>query len=1246
MPNARYQLEVFDCNIVFPLRFMIDTGIKGSGWMSLNSSRFRVRPAQYTETLYKVEIDVHYQDIISREPSSDPKWSAIPPLRFLSWDIECKGRRGHFPNAKKNPITKTPGDPSIMISGVLRRMGDPKNHFHRILFTWKPCGPIPDTIIILCKDEADMLNKWSQFQRDCVPNVFSGFNINRFDYVYMLDRSVELGLDTFTYQSRVIEPMSIKKKIFNSKGTGSQIRIEVTIRGSLVYDMYIVMRRDHKLSSYTLNYLSSRFLKSNKDDIHHSMISILWDLQGTPEQRATAIARLGSYCVKDGVLPLQLLEELNKMINDIEMARVTGVPVNMLMVRGQGVKTASLLARLAIKSGLVKPYTDDRRGDEAEQFQGATVIPPTAGFYTCPPGVVQNDKIITDEKLKNFKTRGPCPCERGATAPLGPPIASSTIVPMDTSPPESESKEHKSLSETKESKSLVIMEAKCSGSGSGSGNTHSHHPKSVLLKTPFIFQGLGGQNSKKKKKPPQRCQDCGSLDGNPVTDGSVVPVFDFASLYPSIMMALNLDYSTLLKPGDEKHFKDRPGDILKVHIPGQDKPDYYVKDHVQKGLLPMALKTLLAQRSIAKKDMAKCKLAGDKMGELIADGRQLALKISANSAYGYTGGFDLRCLNIGAAVTFIGRNLISMTALMLPIEFNRKNGYPCDSDPIYGDTDSVFNRLQTHSISVGMQMGVAAQEFLNGDKASYALHSGVGPESDKARSEFLDDFMNKVEILVKYEQAKTDGKKPPLPAFLASGQPWGSRKYPYPISIEFEKIFAQLLLIMKKRYAAMMYKVVNDPVKYPGKMYKTEGRDIKGLEAVRRDNATLLRTLMTEAIDILLTEFEDPLGKCIALIKKRVAEILSGKRDTSELIITKSIARTDYKGTAPAHVQLAAIMEGREKGTGPVAGGRIKYLLKRAAAKALMIDRIEEPIWALDHNIPLDYSLYVKKQLVRPMSRLMYFIVMAREKKTRTLFDVGMQVMAKPESDFFDEEHKELTRKPRLVLSNEDLKRLETKEKKALEKKMLLKCSFMFIPDKIHLSKPKMILSSDNASASLSSGGEGKSSDNETRTQTRVLLPVDNRSKAKSKAQPKAQAKKGKGKNSKKDNKNSAHQPIVPSFNMTMHSFVKRKGTCSSCKAELPTADQNICDQCKPNEVVIWEKHVKEFKTAKTISDDLWDKCRKCAGNHMSPDTKSSCANDDCKQFYSRVTAYKNYKDLEKVTKVFQANNSTFSLSW
>ena len=90
-----------------------------------------------------------------------------------------------------------------------------------------------------------------------------------------------------------------------------------------------------------------------------------------------------------------------------------------------------------------------------------------------------------------------------------------------------------------------------------------------------------------------------------------VATLDFASLYPSIMMAHNLCYSTLVP----RHLaKGWPEDKITQTPNG----DWFVKPEVKRGILPVILEELLLARKQAKNELAK---ATDPFEKAVLDGR-------------------------------------------------------------------------------------------------------------------------------------------------------------------------------------------------------------------------------------------------------------------------------------------------------------------------------------------------------------------------------------------------------------------------------------------------------------------------------------------------------------------------------------------------------------------------------------------------------------------------------------------------
>jgi DNA polymerase elongation subunit (family B) len=129
-----------------------------------------------------------------------------------------------------------------------------------------------------------------------------------------------------------------------------------------------------------------------------------------------------------------------------------------------------------------------------------------------------------------------------------------------------------------------------------------------------------------------------------------ITALDFASLYPSIMRAHNLCYSSLVI---DPRFGNVPGVTYEQYGPyrfAQGTPS----------LLPAILNELAAFRKKAKKLMAQAE--GTPM-EAVYNGQQLAYKISMNSIYGFTGAAKgmLPCVAIASTVTMRGRQMIEET---------------------------------------------------------------------------------------------------------------------------------------------------------------------------------------------------------------------------------------------------------------------------------------------------------------------------------------------------------------------------------------------------------------------------------------------------------------------------------------------------------------------------------------------------------------------------------------------------------
>lgn len=174
-----------------------------------------------------------------------------------------------------------------------------------------------------------------------------------------------------------------------------------------------------------------------------------------------------------------------------------------------------------------------------------------------------------------------------------------------------------------------------------------------------------------------------------------VVTLDFASLYPSIMMAFNMCYTTLrtevtafelarsLKiPASAARcilaFVPVPTAAIPADARAYHRCGAAAFRREPRGILPGILDALLQRRKAAKREMAQ---ADGGLPRAIADGKQLALKLVANSLYGFTGAAKLGMLpqpQIAAAVTYMGRQLTLGTKSLC----EKEDGVVC----VYGDS--------------------------------------------------------------------------------------------------------------------------------------------------------------------------------------------------------------------------------------------------------------------------------------------------------------------------------------------------------------------------------------------------------------------------------------------------------------------------------------------------------------------------------------------------------------------------------
>jgi DNA polymerase delta subunit 1 len=150
---------------------------------------------------------------------------------------------------------------------------------------------------------------------------------------------------------------------------------------------------------------------------------------------------------------------------------------------------------------------------------------------------------------------------------------------------------------------------------------------------------------------------------------------------------------------------------------------------------------------------------------------------------------------------------------------------------------------------------------------------------------------------------------------------------------------------------------------------KPEYMDFKGLELARRDNCALVRNCLDKTLQIILKDRDVPAA--VVHVQDTVRRLLKDEIDISQLVITKAFNKNaeDMKAIQP-HVVLVSKMQKRDALTAPKLGDRVKFVYTMNHKKAKGFERVEDPIFVLKNNIPIDYQYYLDHQLSLPLLRI------------------------------------------------------------------------------------------------------------------------------------------------------------------------------------------------------------------------------------------------------------------------------------
>jgi len=354
------QYHVYESNLDPVLRLMHRTGIQSTGWLDTG-------PECVRSHLANVDIDLWCNDWTTLKPVDRDD---IAPFVVASVDIECNSSTGKFPDAD------IPGDACFQIAVSLCTFGRDEPYEKVCLCYKKTEGPG----VVSFETEREMLEAFQKYIQEKDVDIITGWNIFGFDLEYIYKRAMFTKCSSSFYNLGKLRdtPTELLLKKLSSSALGDNFLKLLPMSGRFIFDMFHEVKKGYKLDSYKLNEVSKLYLGDQKIDMPPKEMFARY-VEGDPKK----LGEVAEYCIKDTLLPHKLMKKLCTLLNLLEMAKATWVPLCFLVERGQQIKVFSQLTKKARELGYMVPTIKYGSLPE-EPYEGATVLDAQKGAYYTP----------------------------------------------------------------------------------------------------------------------------------------------------------------------------------------------------------------------------------------------------------------------------------------------------------------------------------------------------------------------------------------------------------------------------------------------------------------------------------------------------------------------------------------------------------------------------------------------------------------------------------------------------------------------------------------------------------------------------------------------------------------------------------------------------------------------------------------------------------------------------------------------
>jgi DNA polymerase elongation subunit (family B) len=591
------QFKPYESNLVPMLRCFHIRKISGCSWVSI--TKYIDVDIMDKESHCDIEVRVDWRNInpITKQQNA--------PLRIMSFDIECYSIDGGFPQAERD------GDHITMIGSTYTYLGESTPYRQHIVCLNKTSNL--DNIIVESYDtERDMLIGWFNEIKNSDCDIMTGYNIFFFDEAYIHDRGIKNNIVHEMIKLSKLKNYECKFRDFKlaSSALGeNRIRMFDT-PGRIHIDLMKDIQKNHKLSSFKLDNVASTFIRDIIQSIAMSDDNKNFILKCDAINDIVNNDYIHIEIVSDYISDMIGGKYVIKSIDTVNKTMMIDVNDDMLkFIESNDYKLWLTQSR---KERKFKLWWSQAKDDiEVKQI------------FKMSKGTPDDRAIIAKYCIKDCKLVNLL-MDKLNIVTNNIEMSNVCYVPLSFL---------FTRGQTIKAFSLLMKE---------------------FRENNYLFPVI--------KKPDLKLpsyEGAAVIEPEPCLMDEALSVNDFASLYPTVAIEMNMSHETMPKNDSYNDsqgvtwnyakYRDHDGSIQYRRFARKDKM----------GVIPTILTNLLNERSIVKKQLKNEK---NHFTAKILDGKQLALKVTANSLYGALGADVCPLFNrdIAACITAVGRERLKL----------------------------------------------------------------------------------------------------------------------------------------------------------------------------------------------------------------------------------------------------------------------------------------------------------------------------------------------------------------------------------------------------------------------------------------------------------------------------------------------------------------------------------------------------------------------------------------------------------